>query len=57
MACPNGCGDLEQFVAISHAPELDAEERALKTSKLVYERCQECGYEETIGFELFDAEG
>ena len=57
MECPNGCGDMEQFVSISNEPQLAAEEMALKTSKLVYERCQECGYQETIGLEVFDAEG
>ena len=53
MECPKGCGDMEQLVSLSNV--LDPETlQILKTSKQVYERCHECGHEETIDLQVYD---
>jgi len=53
MECPNGCGDMEQLVSLNNV--VDPETIQIqKTSKLVYERCHECGHEETIDLQVCD---
>jgi uncharacterized Zn finger protein len=53
MECPNGCGDMEQLVSVSHDDNEKSRRKRKKTITFVYERCRECGYVEPVKVETY----
>ena len=56
MECPQGCGDMEQLLSLGTAPEEESVDFRTTVSSVVYERCRECGHEETLSVETHEEE-
>jgi hypothetical protein len=56
MECPQGCGDMEQLLSLGTAPDEESADFRTTVSSVVYERCRECGHEETLSVETHEEE-